>query len=362
MTISGRDRFLVFCGTRPEAIKLAPVILESRKRGINCKLCLTGQHETAVKEVFALFKLNIDFELKTLSTGQSLSKLQSKILRGCDDVIRKYEPSHVFVHGDTATTLMASIAAFNNRVNLLHIEAGLRTGDISQPWPEEANRILVSKIANLHFCPTSGSRDNLLNEGVAKNRTFVTGNTAIDAARLITTQFEKRENSKQCSKYILATIHRRENQQYLDEILQAFNTILKSFPEYRLKIVTHVNPVLKERIKSISGKLNNIEVLPPQQYGQFVRNMQGASLIFTDSGGIQEEAPFFKVPVMILRNKTERPEVIDSGHAILIGNRYDNIIHHASRFLSAQSVFRMKNSNPFGDGFAANRILDSLLV
>lgn len=364
---------LCIFGTRPEAIKMAPVIkqLEADPR-FNNKICVTGQHQQMLDSVLNLFQIAPDFNLHVMTENQDLSHLTAKILTGLADVFKQYKPDLVLVHGDTTTTLAASISAYYHRIPVAHVEAGLRTGDINSPWPEEANRKLSGALTTLHFAPTHGSRNNLLREGTSPEHIHVTGNTVIDAlygmVNKINTQPELSHTLAQqfpfltpTRKVILVTGHRRENfGDGFERICQALVSLAHQFPAIDIVYPVHLNPSVQKPVKSLLAGINNIYLINPVDYLPFIYLMQHAYIILTDSGGVQEEAPSLGKPVLVMRDKTERPEALDAGTVQLVGTDVDKIVSAVAILLTDKDLYyRMSCAqNPYGDGEASMRITE----
>ncbi len=363
---------LTILGTRPEAIKMAPLIqqLDSDSR-FNNKLCITGQHQQMLDPVLALFQLVPDFNLHVMTENQDLSHLTAKILTGLTDVFKQYLPDLIFVHGDTTTTLAAAIAAYYHQIPVAHVEAGLRTGNLYSPWPEEANRTLAGALSKLHFAPTERARSNLLREGVKPESIHVTGNTVIDALHAMVHQIDTQPDLQHTleqsfsfltpqRKMILVTGHRRENfGQGFERICQALAQIAQRFPQVDIVYPVHLNPRVQQPVKLLLAGIENIYLIPPVDYLPFVHLMKSAYLILTDSGGIQEEAPSLGKPVLLMRDNTERPEAIDAGCVQLVGTNVETIVHHVARLLTDDACYqRMSHANnPYGDGRASARIV-----
>jgi len=363
---------LCIFGTRPEAIKMAPVI---KRLGVDPrfynKICVTGQHQQMLDSVLSLFELSPDFNLQVMTENQDLSHLTAKILTGLASVFKQFTPDLVLVHGDTTTTLAASISAYYHRIPVAHIEAGLRTGDINSPWPEEANRKLTGTLAKMHFAPTKGSRANLLDEGANPEHIYVTGNTVIDALHDMINKINKQPELKNqlaqqfpyltpSRKIILVTGHRRENfGQGFARICQALANIARKFPDVDIIYPVHLNPSVQQPVKSLLASINNIYLIDPVDYLPFVYLMKQAYLILTDSGGIQEEAPSLGKPVLVMRDKTERPEALEAGTVKLVGTDVEKIVNNVTRLLTDDQIYqRMSHAqNPYGDGKAAERIV-----
>ena len=370
MTLESRKRIMLVLGTRPEAIKMAPVIIALRKSGsCDVSVCVTGQHRSMLDSVLRLFEIKPDFDLDLMRKGQTLGGLTQGILAGMEGVFQTFIPDLVLVHGDTTTAMGAALAAFYHKIDVGHVEAGLRTGNIYSPWPEEVNRKLISAIARIHFAPTKASKNNLIRESISEEKIFVTGNTVIDslmiAAGMIDLSHELRiklesnypflDNSK---KLILVTGHRRENLgNGFVSICRALKTIaLRN--DVQIIYPVHLNPGVRDAVEGILSGHQNIFLLEPQDYLQFVYLMKISYVILTDSGGIQEEAPSLKKPVLILRNETERPEVIASGAAKLVGTDMLKIVSEVERLLVNTKYYdQMANAgNPYGSGASSKDI------
>lgn len=360
-------------GTRPEAIKMAPIIQQLKSINfIENKNCITGQHQQMLKSVIDIFSINIDFNLNVMEENQSLSSLTAKILIKLDEVYLGYKPDLILVHGDTTTTLAASIAAYYHHIPVAHVEAGLRTGNINSPWPEEINRKLTASIAILHFAPTELSKTNLLNEGINPSLIQVTGNTVIDALYFIKNKLnldiQLYNNIQQKFEYlaperrlILVTGHRRENfGQGFANICQALVDIAQLYPDVNIVYPVHLNPNVQKPVKSILGTVSNIYLIDPIDYVSCVYLMQKSYLILTDSGGIQEEAPSLGKPVLVMRNTTERPEALQAGVVKLVGINIKDIVHNVSQLLNNNELYAKMSQaqNPYGDGMAAIRIVN----
>ncbi|HBI16161.1 MAG TPA: UDP-N-acetylglucosamine 2-epimerase (non-hydrolyzing) [Desulfobulbaceae bacterium] len=368
---------LVLCifGTRPEAIKMAPLIDELRARpGLRLKVCVTAQHREMLDQVLDLFAIRPDYDLRIMQPGQDLYDLTARLLQKLRSVLTREQPNLVLVHGDTTTTMAASLAAYYARVPVGHVEAGLRTGDKYQPFPEEINRRVTGVIADLHFAPTQRARQNLLREGVGAERIFVTGNTVIDALMIIRQRLSGdpiliREFAGRypwlatCGRMVLVTGHRRENfGEGFREICQALVDLARAYPEVAFVYPVHLNPQVQKPVTAIlsSAKVSNIFLTAPQEYAAFVYLLDRCTLVLTDSGGVQEEAPSFGKPVVVMRDTTERPEAVEAGIACLAGNAREKIVAAVSRLLDDQAHYQAmrKAVNPYGDGRAARRIVE----
>lgn len=359
-------------GTRPEAIKMAPLVLELRKRkNLDVQVCVTAQHRQMLDQVLQLFELVPEYDLDIMQAQQDLFDITSRVLLGIRDVISQAKPDMVLVHGDTSTTFAASLAAFYLNVNVGHVEAGLRTGNIRSPWPEEMNRKLTSSLTQLHFSPTENAKQNLLNEGVQPDNIFVSGNTVIDALIQVVDklkvdaalygsleqQFGFIDPSK---KLILVTGHRRESfGKGFENICLALAELAKS-PKVQIIYPVHLNPNVQEPVKRILANIDNVFLIEPQDYLPFVYLMSVCTLILTDSGGIQEEAPSLGKPVLVMRDTTERPEAVNAGTVNLIGTEKDAVVYATNKLLvdtNAYSEMAVAH-NPYGDGKASERIAD----
>ncbi len=364
-------KVLVILGTRPEAIKMSPLIdLIQRDSKLKLKVCVTAQHRKMLDQVLNLFKIKPHYDLNIMKTEQTLNSLASEIFRKIDSVIEDYNPDMILVHGDTATTVYSALASFNQKKIIGHVEAGLRTFDLNFPWPEEANRQLVSKISDYHFAPTKEASLNLINEGVQKNKIFITGNTVIDALLQIKKKIkrDKKLISKlrkefnfldENKKLILVTGHRRENfGEGLKNICEAIKVI--STKEVQVIYVVHLNPNVKKTVSKILKNVNDVHLLQPLDYFKFVYLMEKSYFILTDSGGIQEEAPSLNKPVLVMRDKTERPEALKTGAIKLVGTSKKKIIKESFLLLDDEKKYNLmaKKENPYGDGKSSKRILN----
>jgi UDP-N-acetylglucosamine 2-epimerase len=369
--------FRVLCafGTRPEAIKMAPVVLNlASDPRFDVKLCVTGQHREMLDQVLNLFGLVPDFDLHIMKPGQDLIDVTAAILKGMRSVFSDATPDMVLVHGDTATTLAVSLACYYHKVPVGHVEAGLRTGDIYSPWPEEANRKLTGALAELHFAPTETSAQNLINESVNADRVFVTGNTVIDALLLVVLQIENdvalRQQLamsfpmiKRDRRVILVTGHRRESfGDGFERICSGLAAVGARYPDVDIVYPMHLNPNVREPVLRILSGLHNVHLIDPLDYLPFVYLMTQSHIILTDSGGIQEEAPSLGKPVLVMRDTTERPEAVLAGTVKLVGTNSQSIIDGIAELLDDQAAYeRMSFShNPYGDGLASQRITDHL--
>ncbi|MBF0179135.1 MAG: UDP-N-acetylglucosamine 2-epimerase (non-hydrolyzing) [Magnetococcales bacterium] len=366
-------KIMFIFGTRPEAIKMAPVMMAAaRITGMQIRCCVTAQHRGMLDQVLELFAIRPDHDLDLMAPGQDLPGLTARILTALDGVLRQERPDLVLVHGDTTTTFVAALAAFYARVPVGHVEAGLRTFDLNRPFPEEANRQLTGRLAALHFAPTLGARENLLREGIAGERIHVTGNTVIDAllhvrdrlpgsheARLTRFGPELAEILSASRPLLLVTGHRRENfgQGFVD-ICRALATIAREEPELSIVYPVHLNPNVIGPVTERLGGIANIRLIPPVDYLAFVALLDRCTLVLTDSGGVQEEAPSFGKPTLVMREVTERPEAVAAGTARLVGTDPDRMIAAVLTLLRDTAAYHRMASvaNPFGDGQAAERI------
>lgn len=361
-------RISIVFGTRPEAIKLAPVIIALWKEpNFLVKTIVTGQHREMLHQVLRRFELNPDYDLDIMTPGQNLAEITSRILLGLTPILQSETPDLLMVHGDTTTTFASSLAAFYQAIPVAHVEAGLRTGDKWQPYPEELNRILTGNITDLHFAPTHQAKENLLRENVPPESIFVTGNTVIDALyHCLPGGFEKKisvPDSGAAEKLILVTAHRRENWgRPLESIIQALRAILSDNPEVRMLIPVHLNPSVQKIFRESLESEPRVSLVEPFDYQQMVVAMAQAYLIITDSGGIQEEAPALGKPVLVLRNKTERPEAILAGTVRLVGTETESIQKATNLLLQDNNEYQKMAQavNPYGDGKAAERIVAGL--
>jgi UDP-N-acetylglucosamine 2-epimerase (non-hydrolysing) len=356
-------RVCIILGTRPEAIKLAPVIRQFRQsEAVETHVILTGQHREMVAQVMDLFQLTADRDLAIMKHGQTLTDITCRTLQGLEELFKDLTPAMVIVQGDTTTAFAAALAAFYQQIPVGHVEAGLRTDDLFNPFPEEANRRLISQIAQLHFAPTTTAVDHLKQSSVV-GAIHHTGNTVIDA--LLSVAEQKPDcpiPNLEWGKYrtLLATVHRRENWgEPLAAIAQSFLTLLDRFPDTALLLPLHRNPTVREPLSAALGNHPRAFLTEPLDYGELVGAIQRCHLLLTDSGGLQEEAPSLGKPVLVLRDTTERPEAITAGTAKLVGTQTEAIVEAASTLLTDEAAYTsMANAvNPFGDGHAADRIL-----
>lgn len=369
-------KVLLVFGTRPEAIKMAPLALQLQQNtsDFETKVCVTGQHRQMLDQVLELFQLKPDFDLNLMKPGQTLSDVTSGVLKGLEQVFTEWTPDVVLVHGDTATTFAASLAAYYHKIKIGHVEAGLRTGDIYSPWPEEANRKLTGALANYHFAPTQSSYDNLVKENIDPQNIIITGNTVIDALLTVKDKVENDQNiidefEKQFSfldankKLILVTGHRRENfgQGFLN-ICQALANIAQRYPNVQIVYPVHLNPNVQKPVNELLAGIENIHLIAPQDYLPFVYLMNRSYLILTDSGGIQEEAPSLGKPVLVMRDTTERPEAVAAGTVKLVGTNADLIEKSVIQLIENQELYQTmaESHNPYGDGTSCQKIINVL--
>lgn len=358
---------LVF-GTRPEAIKMAPIYHELKKNKIDVKIISTGQHKEMLYQVLDLFFIKPDYELNIMKSGQSLSELTSRLIEKLDQVIKKENFTNILVQGDTTSALVGALVGFYNQISVGHVEAGLRTGDLYSPFPEEANRKLIGNIAKIHFAPTEINVKNLLNEGYNKENIFKVGNTVIDA--LYWVKENKSTDLKKIrikygienKKYVLITMHRRENLgNPMRNILRGVRKYLEENKDLYLVFPMHMNPLVREVIFEELGSFERKILIEPLEYLEFIGIMDGAHYIMTDSGGVQEEAPSLGKPTLVLRTTTERPEAIEAGTAKLIGTTTEKVYEYM-KLLEGELYNKMsKANNPYGDGKASKKIREELL-
>lgn len=369
-------KILLIFGTRPEAIKMAPLVKAFKKvSNVELKVCVTAQHRQMLDQVLEIFNIKPDYDLDLMNKEQDLYDLTSKILLNLRKILDDFKPDIVFVHGDTTTAMTASLAAFYSKIKIAHIEAGLRTGDIYSPYPEEMNRSLISVLANYHFAPTIAAKENLLKENKSGNNIIVTGNTVIDSLFMVLNKIKndielrKRILEKIYSQYllqknkrfVLITVHRRESfGEKLKNICLAFKILAENNPEIDFVFPVHLNPNVQQPVKEILSDIDNIYLIKPLEYVEFVYMMSKAYFIITDSGGIQEEAPSLSKPVLVLRDTTERPEAVKFGTVKIVGTDKKIIIKTAQELLDNKNEYKRmtKAQNPYGDGFAAQRIID----
>lgn len=364
-------KIITIFGTRPEAIKMAPLIKEFETRhNIENKICVTAQHREMLDQVLKLFNIIPDFDLNIMKSNQTLTGITSRVLQGLEEVFDRENPDLVLVHGDTTTTFAGALAAFYKKIRVGHVEAGLRTYDKYFPFPEEMNRKLTGAIADLHFAPTSGSRENLLREGVPMNEIFVTGNTVIDSMKFTVDKdyvFNNNELNNidyHKSKVIMVTAHRRENWgEGIGNICNALKKIVEENKEAEVIYLVHLNPKVKDMVYKILGNVTRVHLLNPLDTKETHNLMDRCYMVMTDSGGLQEEAPHLGKPVLVLRNVTERPEAVKAGTVKLVGTNKEDIVKLASELISDSSKYDVmsKAVNPYGDGKASGRIAAAIL-
>ncbi|QXB44913.1 non-hydrolyzing UDP-N-acetylglucosamine 2-epimerase [Acinetobacter seifertii] len=372
-------KILIVFGTRPEAIKMAPLVKEFQKdiNNFETKVCVTAQHRQMLDQVLEIFDIKPDYDLNIMKPGQDLYDITSNVLIGMKSVLEDFKPDVVLVHGDTTTTLSASLAAFYAKIKVGHVEAGLRTNDIYSPWPEEGNRQLTGILANYHFAPTQQSEENLLKEGKNQQDIYVTGNTVVDALMYVLQRIEnhpilkEKIKSKICEQYqldetrkiILVTGHRRENfGQGFINICEGLKELAKNNPDIDIVYPVHLNPNVQKPVNEILSDLTNVYLIDPLQYEEFIYMMNESYFIITDSGGIQEEAPSLGKPVLVMRDTTERPEAVKAGTVRLVGTDKNTLIKEAQTLIDNKAEYEKmaKAHNPYGDGRACARIVKNL--
>lgn len=362
-----QKNILFVFGTRPEVIKLAPVILELKKHPdlYNVIICNTEQQRELSNQTLSYFGLKADINLDCMRENQSLASVQARILTSLDKIYSENKIDATIVQGDTITVLTGSLISFYHKVPIFHVEAGLRSYDMFEPFPEEAMRQMTSRVADLHFCPTAVNREALLKEDISEKKISVVGNTVIDALFCLSDEvlgqskeFFNNKNIKIDDKSVLITVHRRENHgERIDRILDAISNLVQKYSDHTFVLPVHPNPNVKDKVHSALAKFENIHLLPPLDYPNLVYLMKNAKLILTDSGGIQEEAPSFGCPTLVMRYETERQEGVDVGVSILVGADYDKILSNSENILSKEkSQTRLKAQNPYGDGKSAIKI------
>lgn len=368
-----KKKNLIIFGTRPEAIKMAPLVKEFEKHTeiFETKVCITAQHREMLDQVLTFFEITPDYDLDLMKPNQNLYNLTSDIIISLKPILEEFKPDYVYVHGDTTTTMAASIAAFYSGAKVCHVEAGLRTFNKRSPFPEEINRSVTGSISDYHFSPTETSRQNLLNENIPGKNILVTGNTVIDALQISTKKvtapnFKDLEIEKvkplvdYTKKLILVTGHRRENhgQGFID-ICSALKMIAIKNPDVQIIYPVHLNPNVQKPVYKLLANIHNIKLIAPLSYPAFVWLMNKSYLIITDSGGVQEEAPSLGKPVLVMRNTTERPEAVDAGTVILVGTDTNKIVNETNKLLNNKEVYHSmsKLHNPYGDGKACEKIV-----
>ncbi|HIF9481707.1 TPA: non-hydrolyzing UDP-N-acetylglucosamine 2-epimerase [Photobacterium damselae] len=372
-----RKKVLTVFGTRPEAIKMSPLVhaLANDER-FDAKVCVTAQHREMLDQVLELFEIRPDYDLNLMKAGQTLNDVTAKILLELKPVLQEFKPDIVLVHGDTATTFAASLSAYYEQIAVGHVEAGLRTGNIYSPWPEEANRKLTGALTKYHFAPTETSKANLLKENYSEDNIFVTGNTVIDALLMVKEKIDTNFDLKstlasqfpfldESKKMILVTGHRRESfGGGFERICQALAITAKENPDIQIVYPMHLNPNVREPVNRILSGINNIYLIEPQQYLPFIYLMNRSNIILTDSGGIQEEAPSLGKPVLVMRDTTERPEAVEAGTVKLVGTDINIITSELNVLLTDDESYKKMSfaHNPYGDGKACSQILNILAL
>ena len=375
-------KVLTVFGTRPEAIKMAPLVKKLEKeRVFESKICVTAQHREMLDQVLALFDIQPNYDLNIMKPNQDLYDITSDILQGIKKILEDFKPDLILVHGDTTTTFATTLAAFYKKIDIGHVEAGLRTGNIYSPWPEEANRKLTGALAKYHFAPTKTAKENLLKEGIKEENIIITGNTVIDALFLALEKVKQDENLEQQiitqinsqinnsefsilhSQFVLITGHRRENfGEGFINICEAIKDLAIKYPEVNFIYPVHLNPNVRKPVNEILSRLDNVFLIEPLDYLPFIYLMSKSYLILTDSGGIQEEAPSLGKPVLVMRNTTERPEAVEAGTVKLVGTDKEKIIREVSKLIEDKNEYdkMSKAINPYGDGKASQKIIKFL--
>lgn len=373
-----KKKIMLAFGTRPEAIKMAPLYHGLKQGGFNVSICVTAQHREMLDQVLDIFSISPDIDMNLMKSGQDLTDVTTAVLKGMKAVIRARKPDVVLVHGDTTTAMAVALACFYKGIDVGHVEAGLRTYNIHSPFPEEFNRQTIGKIARWHFCPTQKSADNLIQESVKKDRVFITGNTVIDALFYALNEIKKSPDKLsdvnavlnqhikfdwQQQKYVLITAHRRENfGKGIIEICQAIKELSKKFPDLQFIYPVHPNPNIKNVVEEHLTSIPNIHLLTPLSYQYFTWLMKHAYIILTDSGGIQEEAPSLGVPVLVMRSETERPEALEAKTCQLVGSKHEIIVKNVSEIIENPLLYEQMSRahNPYGDGTAVKKIINVL--
>lgn len=372
-------KILLVFGTRPEAIKMAPLVKALQKDSVHfeTKVCVTAQHRQMLDQVLEVFEITPEYDLNIMAPNQDLYDITSKVLLGLRDVLKEFQPDVVLVHGDTTTSMAASLAAFYQQIPVGHVEAGLRTYDMLSPWPEEMNRQVTDRICTYYFAPTEKSRQNLLHENIEDEKISVTGNTVIDALLMAVDIIAHKPGVKEqlheelrtkgytvgSRPYILVTGHRRENfgEGFL-HICRAIKEIASSHPDMDIVYPVHLNPNVQKPVYELLSGLENVYLISPLDYLPFIYAMQHSVLLLTDSGGVQEEAPSLGKPVLVMRNTTERPEAVEAGTVKLVGTDADAIVKNVTELLRDKEVYQQMSEthNPYGDGQACERIIERL--
>lgn len=370
-------KVLLVFGTRPEAIKMAPLVKEFQKysKDFDTKVCVTAQHREMLDQVLEMFEIKPDYDLNIMKSGQDLFDVTANVLLGLKNVLRDFKPDIVLVHGDTTTTSTSALAAFYEKIKVGHVEAGLRTGDIYSPWPEEANRQITGVLANYHFAPTQTSKENLIKENKDEKTIVITGNTVIDGLFLALDKIENNQELKnkileningqyklsEDRKIILVTGHRRENfGEGFINICEALKTVANQNPNIDIVYPVHLNPNVQKPVRELLSNVPNVHLIEPLQYESFIYMMNRSYFIITDSGGVQEEAPSLGKPVLVMRETTERPEAVKAGTVKLVGTNKDKIVKEAQKLLDDKVAYEKmsKAHNPYGDGKACEKIVE----
>lgn len=371
-------KILSVFGTRPEAIKMAPLVKAlAAEPSFESKVCVSAQHREMLDQVLELFEIKPDYDLNLMKADQDLYDITTGVLLGLRDVLTEYQPDLVLVHGDTATTFGAALAAFYQKIPVGHVEAGLRTNNMYSPWPEESNRVLTGRLAAVHFAPTERNKNALLHEFVPNNAITITGNTVIDALQWVVNKIESSANLKEkiltalqqaglktevlANRYVLVTGHRRENfGEGFENICKALSQLASANPDTHFIYPVHLNPNVQEPVRRLLGESNNVHLIQPLGYEPFVSLMQQAHLVLTDSGGVQEEAPGLGKPVLVMRDTTERPEAVEAGTVKLVGTNSALIVKEVQKLLDDDVLYKKMSEahNPYGDGKASRRIVE----
>lgn len=371
-----RIRILVVLGTRPEAIKLAPIILKLQQNdAFDSLICVTGQHREMLDQVLNLFEIKPDYDLNIMKAGQTLHEVTARVLINIKPIMEKTQPNVVLVQGDTATSFATALSAFYLQIPVAHLEAGLRTGNMAAPFPEEGNRVLISKLADYHFAATGHARKNLLNEGIPSDKIWVVGNSVVDAVHLVKQRLPQEIPTKwkdlfgsaweplsQKKPFVLITGHRRENfGQGFQNICTAIQYLAQDYPTWQFVYPVHLNPNVQVPVSESLGQLTNVHLLPPLEYIPFSFLMSQSRFILTDSGGIQEESPSFGKPLLIMRDVTERIEVIEANWAKLVGTNAEKIVNESTLLIEGRSsISNAYGPNPYGDGHTTQQVLSIL--
>ena len=368
-------KILTVFGTRPEAIKMAPLVNQLRENPqIISKVCVTGQHREMLDQVLSLFEIEPDYDLNIMKESQTLQGITTSIIENLTPVLEEFKPHYILVHGDTTTTFAASLAAFYQKIPVGHVEAGLRTQNIYSPWPEEANRCLTSMLTSLHFAPTETAKNNLIAENKKPEGIIITGNTVIDALLIVTEKLKSptlKTQMEECfpftkndKKIILITAHRRENHgDGIKNIGLAILELAQKYTEFEFVLPLHLNPNVRRPLLEMLSGIENVHLIEPQEYLPFVYLMSCSHIILSDSGGVQEEAPSLGKPVLVMRDTTERPEAVAAGTVKLVGSDTDTIVKEFSLLMDNPYLYEKMSmaKNPYGDGMASHRIVETLL-